>query len=399
MARRGKGRIETGVGRELRAKSRARRETLSVRAEAVRNERPARNNLLPELQLVTRAIASLKPATRRLRKLDPAQVARVRRAIAELGFCSPVLITADGEVLDGHTRVEAALQLGLAEAPCLVVDHLNCDELRVLRIALNRLPETGVWDFGALKLEFAELIALDAPIEVSGFSLPEIDQLVLEDELPPYETGPLEPDPELPPVCHPGDLWALDEHLIACGDARDPATYETLFQSGEAAQLVFTDVPYNVPIAGHVTGGKHREFAMASGEMSRKNFEAFNLRWMTLAFTHLRNGGLLATYIDWRSVELIIAVGRVIGLSLLNVVVWAKTNGGMGSLWRSQHELLPVLKKGKAPHRNNVSLGKHGRWRSNVWNYPGASTMGSDSRTGLKLHPTVKPVAMLEDAL
>ena len=138
---------------------------------------------------------------------------------------------------------------------------------------------------------------------------------------------------------------------------------------------------------------------MANGEMSREEFASFNRAWMLAVLSYLVDGGLLATFIDWRSVDLVIACGRALDLALLNLVVWEKSNGGQGSLWRSQHELLPVFKKGDAPHVNNVELGRHGRWRSNVWTYPGGSTLGSDSREGLDFHPTVKPRVLLEDAL
>jgi len=169
---------------------------------------------------------------------------------------------------------------------------------------------------------------------------------------------------------------------------------------GEVASLVLTDEPFNVANVGHVTGNPdHREFAMAHGEMSREEFGAFNLAWMSAAMARLIDGGLLATFIDWRSIDLVIGSGLERGLTLLNLVVWAKSNGGQGSLWRSQHELLPVFKKGVAPHINNVELGRHGRWRSNVWTYPGGSSLGSDSREGLEVHPTVKPRVLLEDAL
>ena len=169
---------------------------------------------------------------------------------------------------------------------------------------------------------------------------------------------------------------------------------------GETAVLVLTDAPYNVPNLGHVTSNaSHREFAMANGEMNPEQFGGFNRDWMSTAAAHLADGGLIATSIDWRSVEIVLSAGRALGLDLLNIVIWVKTNGGQGSLWRSQHEMLPVFKKGDAPHINNVELGRHGRWRSNVWTYPGASSLGSDSRDGLSVHPTVKPRALLEDAL
>ncbi len=165
------------------------------------------------------------------------------------------------------------------------------------------------------------------------------------------------------------------------------------------ARMVLTDEPYNVPIAGNVTGGRHREFAMATGEMSAPEYLAFNETWMGAALPYLANGGLLATFIDWRGYSIVDAAAVNLGLAPVNLVVWSKTNAGMGSLYRSQHELLPLFKKGDAPHINNVRLGKRGRWRSNVWTYPGASSLGSDARRGLAEHPTVKPSAMLEDAL
>jgi DNA modification methylase len=240
-------------------------------------------------------------------------------------------------------------------------------------------------------------------VVVSGFEPAEIDLLLLQ-ESGVEEIGEGEADvaPERPAVSvsQPGDCWALCRHRLLQGDARDPAVYQRLILNGELARTVITDIPFNVPIADHVTGDRsHREFAMASGEMSREEFEAFNQAWLAASLVHLVDGGLLATFIDWRSVELVLACGRAAGLALLNLIVWSKTNGGQGSLWRSQHELFPVFKKGKAAHVNNVDLGRWGRWRSNVWVYPGGSSLGSDAREGLALHPTVKPRALLEDAL
>ena len=138
---------------------------------------------------------------------------------------------------------------------------------------------------------------------------------------------------------------------------------------------------------------------MASGEMTDEEFLAFNVAWGGAVLPHLCEGGVFGTFIDWRGHPTVIAAAAKLGLTPLNLIVWAKTNAGMGSLYRSQHELLPLFKKGGAPHVNNVQLGKRGRWRSNVWTYPGASSLGSDARRGLQDHPTVKPTAMLEDAL
>lgn len=211
---------------------------------------------------------------------------------------------------------------------------------------------------------------------------------------------PFVPFPPSEAVSRADDLWLLGDHRLLQGDARDPAGYARILDEGELARLVLTDPPYNVPNFGHVTSdGRHREFAMANGEMSVEEYGAFNSDWMSTTALHLVDGGLIGPFIDWRSIELMLACGRQLGLALINLVVWAKSNGGQGSLWRSQHELLPFFKKGDAPHVNNIELGRHGRCRSNVWTYPGASSLGSDARDGLADHPTVKPRALLEDAL
>lgn len=384
------------ISAEVKVRAMRRRERLRDMSMS-RSSKAGRNDLEPQLQVVSWPIETLTPEGRAVRKLVAAQVERIMESIKAYGFVQPLLIRGDGKIVKGRTRLEAARRLGFKALPCISVDHLNDTEIRALKVTLSRLPETGEWDFGELRLELSELIDLDAPIEALGFTLPEIDGLMLVDDPDPRMDETPEPD-EGPPVTKPGDLWRLGDHLIICANALDPTVYETLL-GREQARLVLTDEPFNVKIAGHVTSGDHREFAMASGEMSRSEFQNFNTGWMTECMTWLVPGGLLATFIDWRSVELVLQVGRELGLELLNLIVWGKTNAGMGSLWRSQHELLPVFKKPGNAHINNVNLGKGGRWRSNLWTYPGASSLGSDAREGLADHPTVKPVAMLEDAL
>jgi DNA modification methylase len=278
------------------------------------------------------------------------------------------------------------------------IDHLSDTELRLLRLAVNRLGEKGQWDLDTLRIEFGELIVADAPIEISGFGLDEIDQILIGDAEA-FEQGPLAPAPGAIPVARLGDMFQLGPHRLICGDATDPAVVARLMEGDPPARLILTDEPYNVKISGNVTGGAHREFAMASGEMNDAQFLEFNLRWIEAASAHLRDGGVFGTFIDWRGLPTVHAAAAKLGLTALNLIVWGKTNAGMGSLYRSQHELLPLYRKGDAPTVNNVALGKKGRWRSNLWTYPGASSLGSDARRGLQDHPTVKPTAMLEDAL
>ena len=304
----------------------------------------------------------------------------------------------DNEIIHGEVSCEAAKQLGLDRLPCVRIGHLSPEEQRVLRLAVNRLAEKGEWDLDALKIEFEELILTDAPIEITGFSPAEIDHVILGDAAEGLEQGPLEPDAATA-VARVGDIFQLGPHRIVCGDATDPSVLARLLEGDASARLVLTDEPYNVKVAGNVTRGDHREFAMASGEMTDAEFLAFNGAWIATVLPYLCDGGILGTFIDWRGLPTVHSAVGKLGLVPLNLIVWAKTNAGMGSLYRSQHELLPLFTKGSRPHVNNVELGKRGRWRSNVWTYPGASSLGSDARRGLKDHPTVKPTAMLEDAL
>ena len=243
------------------------------------------------------------------------------------------------------------------------------------------------------------MILTEAPIEVAGFTLDEVDQVVLDGEPTAIEAGPLAPSAGATAVARPGDAYLLGPHKVMCGDATDPQVWRRLVEAAKPARLVFSDEPYNAKIKGHVSGSGHREFAMASGEMSDDEFAVFNEKWIGSALSFLCDGGVLGTFIDWRGYPTVHAVAVKAGLAPLNLIVWAKTNAGMGSLYRSQHELLPLFKKGSAPHVNNIDLGKRGRWRSNLWTYPGASSLGSDARRGLQDHPTVKPVDMLVDAL
>jgi DNA modification methylase len=391
---------EKSLTEQLKGKNRRRREGLARLAEPGASARAMRNDVLPKLDLVNIPLDELRMPGRKIRKSDQAHVREVAGTISALGFCVPVLVGKNNVVIDGEIRVEAAKLLGLGRAPCIRIDHLSQIEQRTLRLAVNRLGEKGQWDLDELKIEFEELIIADAPLEISGFEFDEIDQIVLGEETDAVETGPLSPEPGAFAIARPGDVFLLGEHRIICGDATDPAIMDRLMEgTSEGVRLILTDEPYNVPISGHVTGGNHREFAMASGEMSDKQFFDFNRRWMDVALPYLCDGGVFGTFIDWRGYPIVYAAAIKLGLLPLNLVVWAKTNAGMGSLYRSQHELLTLFKKGLAPHLNNVKLGKKGRWRSNVWTYPGASSLGSDARRGLQDHPTVKPTAMLQDAL
>ena len=387
-----------GLKGALIEKTKARRELQRSLTNFSRRQGQPRNDLTPPLALETRAIGRLRAGSHRVRKDDARQVARIKDSINEFGVCRPVLITTDGEIIDGHAVVAACQELEMTGVACLVVDHLSPADIRRLRIVLNRISEKGTWDFEALKIEVAELaLEFGEDFHIPGIEPEELDILLLDDESGVAET-PVTSEPPVRPVTQVGDVWMLGNHVLGCGDARNRQFMATVL-GGRLARLVLTDPPYNVPVAGHVTGGAHREFVMASGEMTTVEFETFLQDCLVLMKVFLIDGGLAFVFMDWRGINALLTAAQAAGLDLINLAIWAKTNGGMGSLYRSQHEMVPVFKNGTAPHINNISLGSHGRYRTNLWTYPGASSLGSDARNGLAVHPTSKPVALLADAM
>jgi len=310
-----------------------------------------------------------------------------------LGFNVPLLIGKNNVLIDGGSRLQAAKLLDLSSVPCIRVDHLDATEQRLLRLAVNRLGEKGSWDLGELEEEFKELIIADAPIEISGFGADEVEQLVNAVDQDGLETVDLAPSTG-PAIARLGDLFRLGTHWLICGDGSDPTVIRRLM-GHDVARFVFTDGPCNVAIGGEVTDGKAREFANASGEMTEGKFLVFHRKWIEAVLPYLVDGGLLGTFIDWRSLSIVHTAATALALTPLDLVVWAKANAAAGSLYRSQHELLPLFKKGSASHVNNLSVGKRRRHRTNLWTYPGVSSSGSDAHKGRSDHGSAKPTAML----
>jgi DNA modification methylase len=348
-----------------------------------------------------RPLSALRTNPRNARTHSKKQVGQIADSIRRFGFTNPVLIDAEDTILAGHGRVAAAKLLGLESVPTVCLDHLNEAERRAYVIADNKLAELAGWDDALLAIEFQELSDLDFDLSLTGFSTGEID-FILDDQAASdreAEDEILEPEPG-PAVSLPGDLWLLGEHRLYCGSSLEASSYEALM-GDERARMVFTDPPFNVPIKGHVSGlGKkqHREFAMASGEMDRASFTEF----LRTAFTHMAtfsaDGSIHQVCMDWRHMREILDAAEGL-FELKNLCVWNKDNAGMGSLYRSKHELVFVFKKGGAAHVNNVELGRHGRNRSNVWDYPGQNTFHRNRTDDLAAHPTVKPVALVADAI
>jgi len=359
------------------------------------------------LKIVYLPVSALTPRATNPRTHSKKQIAQIARSIRHFGFTNPALVDERNGIIAGHGRVEAAKLIGLATVPTVCLRDMSEADIRAYVMADNKLAENAGWDRALLALEFQYLSELDFDFDLSltGFELPEID-FALDglrigadgDASDPADSVPEPADGT--PVTRSGDVWHIGSHRLICGDALKSETYVQLL-GGERAQMVFTDPPYNVPITGHVCGSgavRHREFAMASGEMSAAEFTGF----LTAAFRHLAafssDGSIHYQCMDWRHMGEILRAGEAAYSELKNLCVWSKTNGGMGSLYRSQHELVFVFKAGTAPHVNNVELGRHGRYRTNVWSYPGVNGFGSN-RSDLALHPTVKPVALVRDAI
>ena len=349
-------------------------------------------------------IEALLPWSANARTHSPKQIRQIAASIETFGFTNPVLIDDRRRILAGHGRVAAARRLGWSEVPCLRIDHMTEDQKRSYVIADNRLAENAGWDREILAIELGALAELDLDFDIGviGFDPGEIDLII---DGARADAGDPEddrlPDTDDRPVTRPGDLWHLGAHRIICGDSRDATVIDALMQGG-TARMSFSDPPYNVPIDGHVCGSgaiRHREFAMACGEMDRASFTGF-LGDAFAQFVRVSvDGAIHFICMDWRHMREILDAGQGVYSELKNVIVWAKDNGGMGSFYRSRHELIFAFKVGTAPHLNTFGLGEGGRYRTNVWEYRGMSSRGAGRLEELASHPTVKPVAMIADAL
>jgi len=356
----------------------------------------------PAIEVVE--ISMLKPAANNARTHSLCQIRDIAKSMRRFGFMNPVLIDDENKILAGHGRVAAAKELGISAVPCLRVASMTEAEKRAYIIADNKLALKAGWDTEILANELQCLLDMDFDVSVTGFELPEIDAiLAASDESSVVPCGPEDRRPDLPdvPVTQLGDLWALGRHLLLCGDAKDRHAIEVLMR-GHLADMVFTDPPYNLRIEGHVSGlGRmhHREFVEASGEMSSKRFTDFLRTTLTLAAEVCRDGAIAYIFMDWRHLGELLSAGHTAFSELKNLCVWNKTNAGMGTFYRSQHELVFVWKVGRGPHINTFGLGERGRYRSNVWTYPGVNTFKRNRMNELSLHPTVKPVALVSDAI
>jgi DNA modification methylase len=350
------------------------------------------------LEVVYKAPGDLTPDPRNARTHSKKQVAQIVQSISAFGFTNPILTDPEGNLIAGHGRLRAAKDMGLEKVPVITLDGLTEPQKRALRLADNKIALNAGWDTEILKLELADLSMpdLDIDLGLTGFSPGEIDVVLSESEDPDDEVIPAVPES---PRVQPGDIWQLGEHRIGCGDGRDIAFLQAIVGQGSSIDCAFLDPPYNVKINGHANAkGRHREFAMASGEMSDTEFRTFLADTLGACAKVSRDGAVHFVCMDWRHMDDVTASVSGIYDDLLNICVWNKSNAGMGSLYRSKHEMVFVYRVGSGPHTNNVELGKHGRNRTNVWDYASVNSMKGSRREDLALHPTVKPVAMVADA-
>ena len=353
-------------------------------------------------------VASLKLNPKNPRVHTDKQLGQLAESIQAFGFNVPVLVDADAQVIAGHGRVLACNLAGITEVPIIRLEHLSEHQKLAFMLADNRLTENSEWDTRLLgeELKILSEAELNFSLEATGFEMGEID-LFIEDlaGVPDGSVDPADtlPEPSRAPVSRRGDVWALGKHRVVCGNALSADDF-TLLMQGSLADVVFTDPPYNVPISGHAGGkGKirHKNFAMASGEMNEAEFKRFLIDALILVASHSLPSSIHFVCMDWRHTSELLSAGCAVYSEFKNICVWVKDNAGMGSLYRSQHEFVFVFKCGGSPHRNNVQLGRFGRSRTNVWHYRGINSFGRSTAEGnlLELHPTVKPVALVADAI
>lgn len=331
------------------------------------------------------------------------QLAQIKRSIEEFGYTAPVLVDEELELIAGHGRVAAARMVGMTEIPAIRLAHLSDAQKKAYRIADNKLTELGEWDLEKLQIEFRaiEMALPEMSLDITGFEMPEIEGIVegkaKEDADPAINAVPFVPPDEI--ISKPGDVWLLGNHKIICGNSLKKETFAALMEA-QRAQMVFTDPPYNIPINGHAGGkGKHthKEFAMASGEMTKPEFQNFLTKNFALLKEFSVAGSLHYICMNWLHAKEILLAGDIYD-ELKNIITWCKANGGMGSLYRSQTEFVFLFKNGKARHINNVQLGSNRRYRTNFWQYGGVNSFGKE-QNNLKMHPTCKPVEMVKDAI
>lgn len=346
------------------------------------------------------ATSALKSNPRNAREHSDKQVSQIAAAIDRFGFLAPLIIDVGGMILAGHGRLLAARKLGLENVPVIRAEHLTEADKRAFALADNRIAELSSWDTDILNEELAILFEGGYELDITGFSVADLDLSIEEAKPKPGKPERVElPDPNAVAVSRIGDLWDIGPHRLYNGDARSAESFEALL-GDERTTMVFADLPYNVPIDGHVSGNgqhRHREFVMGAGEMSPPEFTAFQRAIFRNCVRFSGEGSIHYQCMDWRHMRELLDAADGVYSQFKQLVVWVKDNGGQGAFYRSRHELVFVFKSGSAKHINNFRMGETGRYRTNVVEYAGANTFRKGRDRDLADHATVKPTALVAD--
>ena len=352
-------------------------------------------------------IALIIASNKSLRKHSQKQLQKLINAIKKFGFTNPILIDKKLKIIAGELRLLAAKKLGFCQIPVIILEDLTDEEAEAIRILDNRIAEDSEWNYANLQEVIENLGKFDISFEDLGFETVDYDKIFLNSDSEESEVKNSEQetadwlDANIPKKANLWDLWRLGDNFILCANSLLQKAFEILMQ-GELAQIVITDPPYNCKVNGHVCGSgkiKHNEFAMASGEMTEAEFAEFISGFMQHLVQFSSNGSLHYIFMDWRNINILLTQGKKYYTELKDIAIWDKGQGGMGSMYRSQHEMIPIFKNGKAKHQNHIQLGKYGRYRTNVSNYPGVRATNPASLELLKLHPAVKSTPLLHDIL
>lgn len=390
-------RLERKLGKQTAARRSERRdEMLAERIDAL----GLPNDLASQIVLERVAPSSIKRPLVEIDVVSPERLRHATRLAQHLGFLPPTLIAHDGTIISDRLWLEVAERLGFAQVPVARLPAgISDTDLNLARIAYQSIERTRETDVDGARLVLQQLkIDLEDPT-LTGLSVETIDIIL---------NGAATSDPrldELPdmpaaPVTRVGDLWLLGRHRLLCGSALEADCYAKLM-GGQSARVVMQDPPWNLKTSFFNGKGKtkHGDFVEAAGEMTATEFQAFLDRTLVQTHAILVDGGVAFVWIDWRSIHRVILAAEAAGLTHINLAVWSKGQGGMGLLYRSAHELAPVFCKGAKPAVNNVQLGRHGRDRTNVWEYASAMRRGSSANKALALHPSPKSVECIADAI
>ncbi|MGY4472306.1 hypothetical protein ACVWWK_008015 [Bradyrhizobium sp. LB9.1b] len=342
----------------------------------------------------------LRPNTTNSKGHPKRQVEKITKSIERFGFANPVLISDEMEIIAGHGRVQAAKKLGLSLIPAVRLTCLTAAERLAYSLADNRLAEFSRYDRKQLAIQLKQLQRLGFDeVEVTGFSVDDLD--IRLDQPAELNGHPVGPDDELPTpakgvVSHRGDLWKLGRHYLLCGDPTSATDVRRLMR-GQRAQAVFLDPPRCLATGGFSGRDGHfdPDVAMAQGARSEPDLIKFLSSALRLAKAASQAGAITFAFSSGLQLYQLLTAARDEQLPLETLIVWAKRDAEIGGLYRTQHELIAVLKNGNLKRSKPAQRDRH---RSNLWEYAGGSSPDASRADELVMRPP-RPVALIGDAI